>query len=583
MKKDVFTAKMFRRLAVPSILSSLGLAFADMADAIVVGQSTGAVGLAAISLCLPLYMVFNLFMHGLGSGGAVRYSLLMGEGRPNDAVTCFNRIMQAGLFLSILIALFVNVFSEPILGLLGATRQEEALFLAAKNYLCIIAGGAPLFFANYMLQYFLRNDESQKLASAGFLIGNTVDILLNVVLVIHFNMGTTGAAWATLIGLVVSILCYLPGILPSKHHLLRPMLAKQDMKEVLLCFRNGVSVSSQYIFQMIVLLITNNALMRMAGEDGVAVFDMVQNASYLILYLYEGSAKAMQPLASMFAGEKDDESIRRTRRLGILSGSAVGGMAALLIAVFPNVVCHIFGLEGKELVASGEWALRLFCIGSIFAGISIILETFYQAIEKDTESFVISLLRGCIVLLPCTFLFSMLSLRNFFWLYPTVEILSLFLFELWRVVLKKKDSVFDKNRVLIQLVHKEDDIARLTEQIETFCEKWEATPKQAYLAQMAAEEICSVILKKEFQKKEKREIKTTLVALEDGDFELHIRDNAIEFNPMELESNRGAYKATKLEELEKDADVMGILVIKKQAKDFFYRNYQGFNSLVVRI
>lgn len=583
MKKDVFTAKMFRRLAVPSILSSVGLAFADMADAIVVGQSTGAVGLAAISLCLPLYMVFNLFMHGLGSGGSVRYSRLMGEGRPNEAVACFNRIMQAGILLSILIAICVNLFSEPILGLLGTTKQDGALFFAAKNYLCIIAGGAPLFFVTYMLQYFLRNDESQKLASVGFLIGNAVDILLNIVFVIHFDMGTAGAAWATLIGLVVSILCYLPGILPSKDHLLRPVFVKQDIKEVLLCFRNGVSVSSQYIYQMIVLLITNNALMRMAGEDGVAIFDMVQNASYLILYLYEGSAKAMQPLASMFAGEKDDESIRRTRRLGILSGSAAGGVAALLIAIFPGVVCNIFGLEGGELVASGEWALRLFCIGSIFAGVSIVLETFYQAIEKDTESFVIAFLRGCVVLLPCTFLFSMLSLRNFFWLYPTVEILSLLLFELWRLLLKKKDSVFDKERVLIQMVHKEEDISGLTEQIEQFCEKWDATPKQTYFTQMAAEEICSVILKKEFQKKQKGEIKTTLVALENGDFELHIRDNAIEFNPMELESKRATTKATKMEELEKDADVMGILVIKKQAKDFFYRNYQGFNSLVVRI
>ena len=579
MKKDVFTARMFRRLAVPAILSSLGLAFADMADAVVVGQSMGAVGLAAISLCLPLYMVFNVFMHGLGSGGSVRFARLMGEGRPKEAVACFNRVMQAGLFLSILIAIVVNVCSNRVLVLLGASKQEGELFFAARTYLCIIAAGAPLFFLNYMLQYFLRSDGGEKLAGFGFLAGNVVDIVLNVVFVIHLKLGTTGAAWATLIGLVVSILCYLPGILPGKNHTLCPALVKQDYKEVLFCFRNGVTVSSQYLFQMLFLLLANHALMRMAGENGVAVFDMVQNASYLVFYLYEGSAKAMQPLVSMFAGEKDDESIRRARRLGIVSGSAAGGVAAAFIALFPGVVCQIFGLEGTELVILGKQALRLFCLGSVFAGVSILLETFYQSIEKETESFVISLLRGCLVLLPCTFLFSLLPLTEFFMLYPTVEIISLFLFELWRLLLKRNDAVFDKDRVLIMLIHKEEDVARLMQEMEVFCTHLDVSAKQFYFAQTAAQKICTVIMKRAFPTDGTGEIKVTLVALENGDLELHIRDNAVQFNPMALDKK----KAKKEDDLQNDSDARDIFVIKKQAKDFFYRHYQGFNSLVVRI
>ena len=578
-RKDVFTARMFRRLAVPSILSSLGLALADMADAVVVGQSMGAVGLAAISLCLPLYMVFNVFMHGLGSGGSVRCARLMGEGRPKEAVDCFNRVMQTGLVLSILIAVAVNVCSNQVLVLLGASKREGELFLAAKAYLCIIAAGAPLFFLNYMLQYFLRSDGGEKLAGFGFLAGNIVDIALNVVFVIHLKLGTTGAACATLIGLVVSVLCYLPGILPGKNHTLRPAFAKQDYKEVLLCFRNGVSVSSQYLFQMIFLLIANNALMRMAGENGVAVFDMVQNASYLIFYLYEGSAKAMQPLVSMFAGEKDDESIRRSRRFGIISGSAAGGVAAVLIALFPGVVCQIFGLEEIELVFLGERALRLFCLGAVFAGVSILLETFYQSIEKETESFVISLLRGCLVLLPCTLLFSTFSLNEFFGLYPTVEIVSLLLFELWRIVLKRDDEVFDKKRVLIVLLHKEEEIPVLMQAMEDFCTDWCSSAMKFYFAQKAAQKICTVIMKRAFPADGTGEIKVTLVALEDGDLELHIRDNAVQFNPMALDKKQ----AKKEDDLQNDNDARDICVIKKQAKEFFYRHYQGFNSLVVRI
>ena len=68
-----------------------------------------------------------------------------------------------------------------------------------------------------------------------------------------------------------------------------------------------------------------------------------------------------------------------------------------------------------------------------------------------------------------------------------------------------------------------------------------------------------------------------MVALEDGDFELHIRDNAALFDPFSLQTGRiGSREKV-------DIDAMGILVIKQQAKYFFYRQYQGFNTLVVRI
>ena len=68
---DRFTARMFRGLWVPAMLSSLGWALSDMADAVVVGQRLGAVGLAAIGLILPVYMINCMFAHGLGLGGSV--------------------------------------------------------------------------------------------------------------------------------------------------------------------------------------------------------------------------------------------------------------------------------------------------------------------------------------------------------------------------------------------------------------------------------------------------------------------------------------------------------------------------------
>ena len=90
-QKDYFIPKMFYRLMIPSVISSFGFALADMADALVVGQKLGEVGLAAISLCLPIFMLINLFMDGFGIGGSVLFSQRLGKGDIRNAQECFNR------------------------------------------------------------------------------------------------------------------------------------------------------------------------------------------------------------------------------------------------------------------------------------------------------------------------------------------------------------------------------------------------------------------------------------------------------------------------------------------------------------
>ena len=55
--RDRFTGRIFRRMWGPAIISSAGWALSDIADAVVVGQRMGAVGLAAIALILPVYTV----------------------------------------------------------------------------------------------------------------------------------------------------------------------------------------------------------------------------------------------------------------------------------------------------------------------------------------------------------------------------------------------------------------------------------------------------------------------------------------------------------------------------------------------
>ncbi len=574
--KDQFTGKMFRRLWMPAMASSLAMAVADMADAIVVGQRMGATGLAAISIALPVYMVINVFMHGFGIGGSVRYSKLLGEGKEEEAVSCFNQILLLILFGSTALAVLGNLFLTPFLAVLGVRADDGMVFLASRDYIRVILCGMPALFLSFILNYFLRNDSSQKLASIGFAVGNLSDFGLNILFVLVLDFGAYGAALSTVLGQVICILIYLPG-LSGKKHILRLRPAKMEWKMLLHCFRTGFSTSVQYIWQMLFLLIANHTLMYYSGENGVAVFDMVQNVSYLILYLYDGTAKAMQPLASTYQGERNRQGSQSIKRMGILYGSAVGLASSAFLALFPQVMCMVFGLAEGDAMGLASMAIRIYCLGGVFGGISILLEGHYQTCGQEGLAFLLATLRGAAVLIPCTILFAPFGLGRFWLLFPVTETVSLLLF----FVLKKARGVretFDMERVYSRTIEgKNENLGNVIEEISAFCEKWEADGRQRYYVTMTAEEICLLIIQKAFGTQEEGYIQITLVALPDAEFELHIRDNARIFNPFSMETGKVN------EDGDYDMDAMGMLVIKQKAKHFFYRQYQGFNSLIVRI
>lgn len=573
--EDRFTGKILWRLWAPAMISSVGLALADIADAVVVGQRMGVTGLATISICLPIYMVLNIFMHSLGQGGSIRFAKLMGAGRQKEATDCFNRVMAAGLLVSVCIALFGNVFLTQVLAVLGTTSADGALFASCRIYGGIILAGAPAFFLAYMGNYFLMSDGCQKLAGAGFIVANAVDIALNVLLVLVLDLGVAGAAAATVAGMLVVDVMYIPAY-AAKDHFLHFRIVKPDVREVWECFRTGFAVGISYIFQFIFLLVANNLLLRMAGALEVAVFDMLQNASYLILYLYEGARKAMTPLVSTYVGEKNRGGEKRTLILTLCWTSLAGAAMTGFFFFFPQTLCALFGLHGAAETALGVRALRIYCAGALFAGVNVILEGYYQACGREKNAYALANLRGAFVLLPATFLFLLLDVAYFWWLFFLTEALTLLLFFLWQRRFGEKEDGIAQERVYQRtIVSRNEDLAPLMDGVEQFCAHFEASGEQQYFVTMTVEEICAAIIAHGFEEREGGCIQITLIALENKDFELHIRDSAKSFNPFGM--------GTEASDGEPDLDAMGMQMIREMAKDFFYRKYQGFNSLVVWI
>lgn len=574
--RDYFIPKMFYRLMIPSVISSFGFALADMADALVVGQKLGEVGLAAISLCLPLFMLINLFMDGLGIGGSVLFSQKLGEGDVDGARRCFNRTWTAVLTLGCAIAVIVNVFAEPCLNLLGTQKSDGSVYYAGRDYVRIIAAGAPLLMLNVVFANFLRNDNNAALASAGFLIGNTTDILLNIVLVIFCGLGTKGAALSTVIGSAVAIAVYAPGIIGKKADVIKIKKFAFDIRETLFCFKTGFATSVRHLLQLVFFLFINRLLMSRSGAGGVAIFDIVYNVSFFTIYLCNGIAEAAQPLVSTFTGENNSGDCKYILKLSKIWAVCMCAAAAALIAANAERISLFFGITA-DLVSECAAAVRIYCIGFAPLGLNIINEKYYQSKNLFLPSFLIVVMREFALLILCALVLSQTGILAIWFMYPITEILSYLIFKAVCHSIVNERGMLDSGRIFRITLSGADDIENALRQCSEFCKSIGADAKREFAVTLVTEEICMSIIRNAIGDIPGGRIRITLLALENGDFVLYFLDNAVEFNPFSFVTG----KITA--ENDFNIDEISMTMIKNNTKKLMYHKCGGFNSLAVYI
>ena len=458
--------------------------------------------------------------------------------------------------------------------MLGADLSDSALFAAAQEYLRILLIGTPALFLNYVLFFFLRADNMEKEANVAFTAGNITDILMNVVFVFLMHMGVKGAALATVIGqttgMTISILMIL-----SRKGTLRLTKLKPDFREAGNSFRIGFASSIGFIFSMIFLLIANKLLLRSFGGDGIAILEVVLCVSYFIINLYDAVAKSILPVVSTYSGEHNENGMKLARNLGLEYSVAMGVILALVVCLFPEGICRFFGVDTSALLEQGRDALRLYGLSIPLAGAGILLTNYHEAKQDVGGTLFRSVVRGLIPI-ALAVLFTFLAPRRFWLLYLISEAVSLILFGVWYRFVKEKQ--LDPGRVFrTTLYSNSNEISRVTGEIEAFAGRWDASPGQRYMTMMAMEEICVATMNNGFMGKEDGFIQIVLVALEDGSFTLHIRDNAETFNPLAMELDGDIMDENA------NLEALGIAAIRKKASSFSYRHYQGFNTVIIQM
>ncbi len=570
-KTSAFTDRMFRRLLLPSLFSAFGLALGDIADALFVGIRVGPAALATMSLVAPVYMIYNVLDIGIAVGASVHYTRTLGKGKAKQAVGIFSQMATFALAVSVLTGALGLIFMPYILSLLGAGPPGGVLWNYTEEYLQIMFAGAPLTFFYFLLYHCVRCDDDEKLASAGYVIGYLTDVFASALFILGLHMDVRGAIFATVLGKAVGICVFLLHF-TKKWAILRFRFVKPDFKVIFSALKTGMSSSLGYVGQFAALLIVNNILSRAGGDGALARFNVVQNVSYFSLAVYSALGDTVRPLCGTFFAERNQQAVRRLMRLAVGAGVISGAAAAALFAAFAPQVCSLFGLSG-DAAAEGAFAVRIFCLSIVPAGLSLTWSAAFQSIDREKAVLLINQLRTFVCFTAFALIFSLFDPRWFWFVFPATELSAI---AVWVPVCRKKRRQVSGVVFSYLLDANSTDISKLISEAEEFCEANGAAQKQIYCVTMCVEEVCQAIIENAFRREGDEYIQLTLAFEKDGTVVLHMRDNAVNFNPFAMKTGQ---------DYENDEDLasLGIQMVKAKSKRFFYRRYAGFNTLTVEV
>lgn len=395
--------KKFATYVSLNMLGMVGISCYILADTFFVSKSLGSTGIAALNLSIPIYSVINGVGLMIGVGGATRFSILKSQKKPQKAEMVFSTAIKIGIIIAIIFVIIGLFASKHLALLLGADVYTLHL---TKTYLSTIMAFAPFFILNNIVLAFVRNDNNPKLSMIAMLIGSFSNIILDYIFMFPLRMGMFGAAFATGLAPVISICVLLLHFVKKKDSFVF-LKNKISLKRISDILSLGSSAFIIEVSSAVVLITFNIVILRIKGNLGVASYGIVANLSLVAIAIFTGLGQGVQPLTSKYYGLGKLDIVGRIKRYAVSTSLVLAAIIYFVIFVLSERIVSVFNSENNPQIAQmADKGLKIYFIGFIFVGINIVTAMFLSAIENSKKSFIISIARGFIIIVPIVIILS---------------------------------------------------------------------------------------------------------------------------------------------------------------------------------
>lgn len=393
--------------SVPAIIGMLVNAIYNVVDRMFIGNAPGlgAVGIAGITISYPITLVLMAISLMVGVGGATQFSISLGMKKRNHAAIYQGNAIVLTVIFGIVFTVFGNIFINPILQLLGASKN---VLPYANDYLSIVLFGAVFQCVAICGNNFSRAQGNPKNAMISQLIGAGFNILFDYILIMQLGMGMHGAAIATIGGQFLSMvwqLCYLC----SKRSLIRLDLEHMKLKAThsINIIKTGIPAFLMQMANSVLNFILNSSLGKYGGDIAISAVGIITSFQTICQMPLTGLMQGQQPLISYNYGANKPKRVIETLKYSIIGGTIIAMIGFLAVEFFPETIIRMFNHEAA-VVTLGTKAIRIWFICLPVLGMQIMAANYFQCIGKIKIASILNLLRQVIILIPIILILSSL-------------------------------------------------------------------------------------------------------------------------------------------------------------------------------
>lgn len=393
-------SKRYMRLAIPLVFSLVITLVYNLTDTYFVAATGNTNLVAGVSLGAPVFTFLMALGNIFGQGGSSLLARLLGQnnqqGGRHVSAWCF----YLALIVGVVIGVAMLIAQQPMLSLLGADPETYSY---ARDYYIWLAIGAPFVVGSFVHTNLLRTEGWAKESMISTIGGAVVNIILDPILISVVGLGAAGAAIATVIGYIFTVL-YSLYIVKKKSAWLSVSVKEISISGVYQrqILSVGLAAAVTNIMQSFGVVFLNQALLSY-GNDKIAAMGIAIKVSLIVLMMITGLTFGGQPLFGFYYGANNQERLRDTIKFAaaVICGTALG--LSLVVFLFAAQLLWIF-MPDPAFIQTATPMLRLQVVSMVFVGLIMLATVLFQSVGKALPALLLSLARQGVVFVASIFL-----------------------------------------------------------------------------------------------------------------------------------------------------------------------------------
>lgn len=409
------------KLAIPTMLAMAVQLIYNLTDTFFIGQTGDKNLVAAISIAGPIFMAIQAIGNIFANGSSSYISRMLGANDYKEAKRANAVAMYTAVGFGVVITVLLLTLKNPLLSIIGT---DATTYVPTSEYLTILGSFSVALILQVSLAGLVRSEGATGKAMMGMVIGIGLNIVLDPIFILWMDMGTAGAAWATVIGNSMGALYYVLHFLSKKTMLSIKFKDFKPSKKIYgETFKIGIP-SALSMAVMSVSFVLVNVLASGYGVYVVAGNGIEMRVGSMVITLVIGMTQGYQPFAGYNYGAKNYDRLKQGFKVTLMYSTVLSFFFTAVFILFGESLIGIF-IDDAATVAAGTKILRAFTWGAPFFGIQMTMMVTFQATGKALKALVVSLGRQCIIYLPLLFtLNSLFGFDGFIYAQPIADILT---------------------------------------------------------------------------------------------------------------------------------------------------------------